>query len=68
MLGVQMFEGGSAKAPPGNFWSDEHDMGSSRSVQVADHAEIRNRCAGSVQESVGANMRSCKVKVRAYFQ
>ncbi len=57
-----------AHIPPGNFWSDVQLIGSSRSVQVADQPETRNRCAGSVHESVGANMRSCRVNVFAYAQ
>ena len=36
-----------------------HDIGSFRSVQAADHADTRNRCEGSVQESTGANIASC---------
>jgi hypothetical protein len=43
-------------------------IGSFGSVQDADHADTRNRCAGSVQESVGANIRSCRTKWSAYVQ
>ena len=40
----------------------------SRLWHVADHADTRYRCAGSVQESLGANMWSCKVNRCAYVQ
>ena len=42
----------SAQIPPGNFWSLWQLRQLSRSVQVADHPETRNRWAGSVQESL----------------
>ena len=57
----------SAALNPGNFWSERHCIGS-RLWHVADHPDTRYRCAGSVQESLGANMRSCNVNRCAYVQ
>ncbi len=37
-------------------------MGSYGLVHEADHAETRYRCAGKVQESAGANIRSWSTK------
>ena len=38
-----------------------HVKASVGSVHRADHPETRNRCAGRVQESVGANIASCSM-------
>ena len=43
----------------GSSWSDTHDIGSFGLRQVADQPETRYRCEGRVQESTGANIRSC---------
>ena len=48
--------------------SVRHEKASFGSVHRADHPETRDRCAGSVQESVGANIRSCNTKCSAYAQ
>ena len=53
---------------PGCLRSDRQLMTSDRSGQVADHAETRNRCDGSVHESDGANMWSWSVYRFAYAQ
>ena len=45
---------------PGSFRSDVQLIGSEKSEQSADQADVRNRCAGSVHESLGANIRSCR--------
>ena len=56
---------GTPSIPPG--WSMlvvqllASGSGVVRSVHLADHAEIRYRCEGSVQESVGANIWSCSM-------
>jgi hypothetical protein len=48
--------------------SDTHVIGSTGRAHVADHAETRKRCEGSVHESVGANIRSWRTKFLAYAQ
>ena len=58
--GVQFFVSSPAR-PPGFRWFETHDIGSSGTWHRADHPETRNRWAGSVHESVGANIRSCSV-------
>jgi hypothetical protein len=47
---------------------DSQLSGSCRSEQSADQADTRKRWAGSVQESVGPNIRSWSTKCCAYAQ
>ena len=47
---------------------ETQDIGSWGSEQLAAHADTRNRCAGSVHESAGANMWSCRTNSFAYRQ
>ena len=44
---------------------ETQDIGSCASEQRAAQADTRNRCAGRVHESAGANMRSCRTNVLA---
>ena len=50
------------------YRSEAQDIGSRGSAQWAAHADTRNRCAGSVHESAGANMWSCRTNSFAYRQ
>ncbi len=50
---------------PGHRRSDRQVMASLGFAQVADHAETRYRWEGRVQESDGANIRSCNVYLLA---
>ena len=71
-MSVQAYGAGSPlsalQPSPGSSRSDVQLIGSERSAQSADQAEVRNRCAGNVHESLGANIRSCRTKWSAYAQ
>ena len=53
---------------PTRSTSDRQLIGSCASVQVAAQADTRNRCDGSVQESLGANILSWSPYVAAHVQ
>ena len=48
--------------------SERQLIGSSGSAHDADHADTRNRCAGSVHESTGPNIRSWSANDSAHVQ